>query len=45
LFGYKLRDTLPYIRKDIELFNNDQISHHWGEAWQLKEEALKARYV
>ena len=45
LFGHKLRDTLPYIRKDIELFNNDQISHHWRENWQLKEEALKTRYV
>ena len=45
LFGHKIRDTLPFIRKDMELFKNDQISCHWREAWQQKEGALKARYV
>ena len=45
LFGRKLRDTLPFIRKDIDLFANTQISDHWRKAWQLKEESLKARYV
>ena len=45
LFGHQLRDTLPLIRKDIDTFDNQQFAYHWREAWRLKEESLKARYV
>jgi len=45
LFGRTLRDTLPYIRKDVDTFQNPQLADRWREAWRLKEESLKARYV
>lgn len=45
LFGHKLHDTLPYIRKDVKLFENDQIANQWKEAWRLKEESLKTHYA
>ena len=45
LFGRPLRDTLPYIEKDIMTFNNPRINDNWRKAWGLKEEALKTRYV
>lgn len=45
LFGRQLRDTLPQISKNVMSFNNDQFSKQWRDAWRLKEEAIKARYV
>ena len=45
LLGRPLRDSLPYLDKDITCFNNPQIHPQWRDAWKLKEEALKERYV
>ena len=45
LFGRPLRDALPYLEKDIMAFNNPRINEKWRQAWELKEEALKTRYV
>ena len=45
LFGRPLRDSLPTLDKSIMVFNNSQISDQWREAWHLKEDALKTRYV
>ena len=45
LLGHPLRDTLPYITKDIMVFNNPDIHPQWKEAWKAKEDALKARYM
>lgn len=45
LLGRPLRDTLPYISKDVMIFNNPEIQPQWRDAWNKKEEALKARYV
>ena len=36
---------LPSISKDVMVFNNLDVHPQWKEAWQAKEEALKARYV
>ena len=45
LFGQPLRDSLPYVPKGIETFCNPQIRGQWRDAWRLKEQAMKARYV
>jgi len=45
LLGHPLRDTLPWISKDVMVFNNPEITPQWKEAWSAKEEALRARYV
>ena len=45
MLGRPLRDSMPYISKDIMVFNNSEIHGQWKEAWSAKEEALKARYV
>ena len=45
LLGRPLRDSLPYIDKDVMCFNNPQIHTQWRDTWKLKEEALKERYV
>ena len=45
LLGRSLRDTLPSISKDVMVFNNPEITSHWKDAWNAKEEALRARYV
>ena len=45
LLGRPLRDTLPYISKDIMIFNNPELQPQWKEAWAAKEAALKTRYV
>ena len=45
VLGRHLRDTLPYISKDIMIFNNPEVTPQWKDAWAAKEEALKARYV
>ena len=45
LLGRQLRDTLPFISRDVMVFNNSEVHPQWREAWKAKEEALKARYV
>ena len=45
LLGRQLRDTLPFINKDVMVFNNSEVHPQWREAWKAKEEALKTRYV
>ena len=45
LFGHPLRDTLPYIKKDINIFDNPQVSDSWRSAWKSKEESPRTRYV
>ena len=45
LLGRPLRDTLPYLNKDIMAFNNPRVNPQWRDAWKAKEEALKERYV
>ena len=45
LLGRALRDTLPYMNKEIMVFNNPEVHPQWREAWQAKELAMKARYV
>ena len=45
VLGRQLRDSMPYLNKDVMVYNNSQIQPHWREAWKLKEEALRTRYV
>ena len=47
IFGRKLRDTLPYrgLQQSPMVFENKDIDSKWREAWSLKEEALKQRYM
>ena len=45
LMGRQLRDTLPYLSKEVMCYNNPQVSHRWRKAWTAKEDALRTRYV
>ena len=45
LFGKPLRDALPYIDRKVMLFNNPLVNPQWKDAWNLKEGAMKVRYV
>ena len=45
LLGRPLRDTLPYISKDVMVFNNTEVLPQWRDAWIAKEEALRTRYA
>ena len=45
LLGRPLRDTLPFLQKEIMCFNNPQVHSQWRESWKLKESALRDRYV
>ena len=45
LLGRPLRDTLPYLSKDVMVFNNPDVLPQWREAWNAKEEALRTRYA
>lgn len=45
LLGRPLRDSLPYINKQIMAFNNPQVNSQWRDAWEAKEDALRTRYV
>ena len=45
LLGRPLRDTLPFNSKDIMVFSNPEITSHWKDAWNAKEEALRTSYV
>ena len=47
VFGRKLRDTLPYkgLQQGPMIFKNKDIAQKWRETWDLKEQALKHRYL
>ena len=45
LLGRPLRDSLPYLNKQIMAFNNPQVHQQWRDAWEAKEDALRTRYV
>ena len=45
LFDRPLRDSLPYLEKDIMTFKNPRVNEKWKNAWELKDEALRTRYV
>ena len=45
LLGRPLRDSLPYLNKQIMAFNNPQVNSQWRDAWEAKEDALRIRYV
>ena len=44
LFGRPLRDTLPYIKKNVVSFENPQLQVQWRDLWKSKEEALRQQY-
>ena len=45
LLGWNFKDSLPYIRKSVMVYNNSQILKIWRNAWSIKEEALRSPYV
>ena len=45
VLGRQLRDSMPFINKNIMMYNNPQIQPQWREAWKVKEDALRTRYV
>ena len=47
VFGRKLRDTLPCqgLQNGPMVFQNKEIAQKWRETWDLKEQALKHRYL
>ena len=44
IFGRNLRDALPRINKEINIFHNNHVNPTWHNAWQQKEQALRTRY-
>ena len=44
IFGRPLKDAFSFINR-LEKFSNDAVSPIWREAWQLKEQALRARFM
>ena len=44
IFGRNLRDALPRINKEINIFHNDRHRPEWRDAWRQKEGALRTRY-
>lgn len=44
LFGRALRDTLPYIKKDLISFENLQFQDQWRNLWQSKEKTMRQQY-
>lgn len=44
LFGRPLRDTMPYLSKSTQVFDNIDIQEKWREAWNAKEDALRYRH-
>lgn len=45
IFGRRLPDSLPGISKEMSTYDNPHIASRWKDAWNLKEQALKERYV
>ncbi len=44
IFGRNLRDTLPRVNKETNVFHNTRIRPEWRDAWAQKENALRSRY-
>ena len=44
VFGKPLRDAFSFVNR-LEKFKNDAISPIWRDAWELKEKALRSRFV
>ena len=44
IFGRNLRDALPRINKNVNIFHNDSLRTEWRDAWRQKESALRMRY-
>ena len=44
IFGRKLRDSLPRIIKEKNIFFNKEFRSTWRDAWKQKEVALRTRY-
>jgi hypothetical protein len=44
IFGRTLRDALPRVDKNMNVFHNAKLRPEWREAWRQKEEALRSRY-
>ena len=44
IFGRPLKDAFSFINR-LEKFSNEAVSPIWREAWQLKEQALRARFM
>ena len=44
VFGRPLNDAFSFINR-LEKYNNQAINPIWREAWQLKEQALRARFM
>ena len=44
IFGRNLRDALPRINKQVNIFNNTDLKTTWRDAWRQKEDALRTRY-
>ena len=44
IFWRNLRDALPRINKNINIFHNDSLRTEWRDAWRQKDSALRIRY-
>ena len=44
VFGRPLKDAFSFVNR-LDKFRNQAINPIWREAWQLKEQALRARFV
>ena len=44
LFGRPLRDTLPYIEKNLVSFENPRFHAQWRDLWNSKEETMRQQY-
>ena len=47
VFGRKLKDTLPYggLQAGPAIYENKDIDKLWRDNWDLREQALKQRYI
>ena len=45
VFGWRLRDSLSGISKEVSTYDKPHIVRFWKEARNLKEQSLKERYV
>ena len=44
VFGRPLKDAFSFVNR-LDKFKNQAINPIWREAWQLKEQALRARFI
>ena len=44
LFGRPLKDTLPYLTKNVLAFTNPQVSNQWRKILRMKEETMRSWY-